>query len=141
MIMAFGYTCSLVAANCDLSKQTFACLQVCFVALLKRCKGNVVFGHRVGRTYPFVYLARQNKTLCCFENTLFALFAQKLRFCASAVVEFILFNRVCALGRRPSAQALGWRNGCAVPPAESRRLLKLKAHTLQPFCVSRRLPR
>ena len=41
-----------------LSEQTFACLQVCFVAFLKRRKDNAVFGHRVGRTYALVYLAR-----------------------------------------------------------------------------------
>ena len=83
MIMAFGYTCSLVAANFALSKQAFVCLQVRFVALLKRRKGNAVFGHHVGRAYALVHLARQNNTLCCFENTLLALFPQKPRFCGS----------------------------------------------------------
>ncbi len=32
MIMAFGYTCSLVASNFALSKQAVVCLQVRFVA-------------------------------------------------------------------------------------------------------------
>ena len=58
-------------------------LQLCLVALLKRRKGNAVFGHHIGRAYALVHLARQNNTLCCFENTLLALFPQKPRFCGS----------------------------------------------------------
>lgn len=42
MIMAFGYTCSLVAANFALSKQAFACLQVRFVVAPLPAKATVL---------------------------------------------------------------------------------------------------
>ena len=42
---------------------------------------------------------------------------------------------MCALKSAPERVSARVRNGEAVPSAESRRLFKLKAHTLQPFWI------